>query len=398
MMTETTISVIRLRKREEERLLQGHLWIFSNEIQKPRLPVEPGGLVEVRTHADRFLGIGYYNPRSLIAVRLLSREPAVPDDAFFEARIRKAWSLRQTFFPKESAYRVVFGESDGLPGLIVDRYGEYVVVQALTAGIERLLATAVRAVESVFRPRGILLRNDSTFRALEGLPQETRLWSGEIPRPAVFQRNGLYWAADLYEGHKTGFYFDQAENYLLLREGTEGHRVLDAFCYAGGWAVHAARFGAETVLGLDGSEPALALARENAKRNGLSDRCTFKKAEVFEELARLNRAGERFDTVILDPPAFVKSRQKIREGIKGYTELNRLALRLVSPGGRLITSSCSHHVTSEDFRAVLARAGHLSGRGLRILEWRGQARDHPMLPAMPETAYLKCVVASVSLY
>jgi len=383
---------IKLKKKEERRVLRGHPWVFSNEVQDLPADAVPGEAVEVRDNAGKFIGRGYVNPRSLIAVRILTRKQEDLDAAFFVNRISRARDLRRELGFGDSC-RVVFSESDGLPGLIVDKYADTLVVQSLTAGIDVVLELVLAALRAVYAPKTIVLRNDTSSRALEGLPQEKRVALGETSGQVEFEESGIRYHVDVLEGQKTGFFFDQRENRLALKSLVQGRRTLDCFCYAGAWALSAARYGASEVIGIDSSEKAVALARENAALNGLS--ATFVVADVFEKLRELEKQKERFGCIILDPPAFVKSRAKVREALKGYKEINLRAMRLLEPGGFLVTCSCSHHIDEALFREMLIDAAWSAGRQARLLEMRTQARDHPMLLAARETQYLKCAILAL---
>jgi 23S rRNA (cytosine1962-C5)-methyltransferase len=383
---------IKLKKKEERRVLRGHPWVFSNEVQDLRADAVPGELVEVRDNAGKFIGRGYMNPRSLIAVRILTRKLEDIDAVFFAGRISHARDLRKELGFGDSC-RVVFSEGDGIPGLIVDKYADTLVVQSLTAGIDRMLDLVLAALREAYAPKAIVLRNDTSSRALEGLPQEKRVVLGETTGIVEFEESGIRYRVDVLEGQKTGFFFDQSENRMALKSLVQGRRTLDCFCYAGAWALSAARYGASEVIGIDSSEKAVALARENAALNGLS--ATFVVADVFEKLRELEKQKERFGCIVLDPPAFVKSRAKVREGLKGYKEINLRAMRLLEPGGFLVTCSCSHHIDEALFREMLIDAAWSAGRQARLLEMRSQARDHPMLLAARETQYLKCAILAV---
>jgi 23S rRNA (cytosine1962-C5)-methyltransferase len=366
--------------------------VFSNELDRSPVEFTPGEIVDVLDNSGRFLGRGYINQHSLIAVRLLTRTQEEINVDFFRIRIASARSLR-TRLGFGDSYRAVFSEGDYLPGLIVDKFADTLVVQSSTAGIDRMLIEILTALREEYAPEVIILRNDTASRELEGLARETRVAHGAISGPVSFEESGIKYRVDVLEGQKTGFFFDQRENRLALKEQVKGGRVLDCFCYVGAWALSAARFGATEVIGLDSSEAAIAFATENASLNGLS--VTFKKADVFDELRVLEKQRERFGCIVLDPPAFVKSRAKIREGLKGYKEINLRAMKLLEPGGALITCSCSHHVDQELFREMLIDAAYSAGRQARLLEMRSQARDHPALLAARETQYLKCAILVV---
>jgi 23S rRNA (cytosine1962-C5)-methyltransferase len=381
--------ILKLKKKEERRVLRGHPWVFSNELQAVPSDAVPGEPVDVVGASGGFIGRGYLNPRSLIAVRLLTRHQEEIGREFLLKRIARARDLR-TLLGFGDSYRAVYSEGDGLPGLIVDKYGDTLVVQSLTAGVDRLFETVIEALREVYQPQRIVVRNDVAVRELEGLEQEKRVLFGDPAGAVTFGESGITYRVDLLEGQKTGFFFDQRENRLALGGLVQGRKVLDCFCYAGAWALTAAKHGASDVLGIDSSERAVRMAEENAALNGLDAR--FRAGDVFEELRNFERSSERFGCIILDPPAFVKSRSKVREALKGYKEINLRALRLLEPGGILATCSCSHHIDEALFREMLVDAAFSAGRRTRLLEMRSQSRDHPMLLAAPETRYLKCAI------
>jgi len=386
------VHTIRLKKNEERRILAGHSWVFSNEIHDSLQGLEPGQLVRLVSWGGRFLGIGHLNPNSLIAVRLLSRRHAEIDGPFYRQRLADADERRKWLYPGSSTYRLAFGEADLLPGLIVDRYDRHLVVQTLTQGMARIEELILELLREIFEPASIVLRNDSPVRSLEGLTLERRVAYGELPKDLVIELHGLKFHIAPIEGQKTGFYLDQRENRPVLQGLVQGRRVLDACCYEGAWGLYAASFGAREVVGVDVSGAAVERARLSAEMNGLQARCRFVEQDVFDFLTT---SQEHFDAIVLDPPAFIKSKTKIAEGEQGYLDLNRLAMRLISPGGLLVTCSCSHHLPRDRFQVVLGHAARLAKRRLRLLEVRGQSRDHPILTSMPETSYLKCFVLEV---
>jgi 23S rRNA (cytosine1962-C5)-methyltransferase len=385
-----------LRSGHDRRLRSGHPWVFSNEIDYIEPEPAAGEAVEVFSNRGDFLGTAYFNPHSLIAARLLSRQRESIDSVdFFSARIQNALAYRQRIYPHENALRIVHGEGDGLPGLVVDRYGEVLSIQLLTLGMERRRPAILAALRELFHPQAIVARNDVAVRELEGLPRQVELLEGELPAGLVVTEHGLKSRVDLTGGQKTGHFLDQKENHLALKGRVEGCRVLDLFCYSGNWSLHAAHFGAGEVIGADISAAAVELARDNARLNGFDSTCSFIKADVFELLRELGRDHQRFGAIVLDPPAFVKSRKKLKEGIKGYLTVNRRAMELLEPGGHLFTCSCSYHMDRETFVDTLRQAGQQAGRTLRLVEMRGQAYDHPILLSCPETDYLKCAVLQV---
>jgi 23S rRNA (cytosine1962-C5)-methyltransferase len=387
-----TMKIVKLKQKEERRIQRGHPWVFSNELQRIPEGVAPGELVDVQDSIGRFVGRGYINPHTLIAVRILTRKQEEIDQEFFRKRISAARAMRMALGFGDS-FRAVFSEGDGLPGLIVDKYADTLVLQSSTAGMDRLLQEILPALQEEYSPKAIVLRNDIASREIEGLAQETRVIFGEVSSAVQIEESGIRYTVDVLEGQKTGFFFDQRENRLAIKDYVQGKRTLDCFCYVGAWSLSAARFGASEVTGLDSSERAIALASQNAVLNGLS--AQFKKADVFDELRALEKQKERFGCIILDPPAFVKSRAKVREALKGYKEINLRAMQLLEPHGILVTCSCSHHIDQDLFREMLLDAAYSAHRQARILEMRSQARDHPVLLAARETQYLKCAILLV---
>jgi 23S rRNA (cytosine1962-C5)-methyltransferase len=374
------------------RLQAGHPWIYANELARPPKTVTPGSVVDVRTAQGAWIGRGYYNPKSVIAVRLLSRDAADIDAAFLAHAINRAQALRDAVVPGEEAYRVVFGEADGLPGLIVDRYGSVLVVQILTAGMDQWTDAIVGALVDRFKPAAIVARNDAGSRKLEGLSVEKRLLHGAKPDRVLVTKNGMQFEVDVWEGQKTGLFLDQSANYRAIATWAKGARVLDTFCYAGAWGLHALHHGAVSVLGLDASERALATAAANAARNGLSERVEYRRVDVFDELRTMLAAGARYELVILDPPSFAKARKDKAGALRGYKEINRLGMSLLAPGGVLVTCSCSHPIDAATFHDVLVEAASDAKRTFRLIERRTQGPDHPIVLGIPETEYLQCVM------
>lgn len=384
---------ITLNRNEERRIKSGHPWVFSNEIREVAGDRSAGIVAELYDAAGIFIGVGHYNPHSLIAFRLVSRQREDIDSAeFLERRITAALAHRTTRYPGLTTYRAVYGESDFLPGLVVDRYGDYLSLQLLSAGMDSRRSLIVSALRNVFEPKGIIARNDVSVRKLEGLEEQVELLWGEVPERVEMEENGLHFQVNLREGQKTGGFLDQKQNHLLLREISAGKSVLDCFCYTGGWGVHAASFGAESVLGVDISARAVEQAGNNARLNGVSDRVTFEECDAFERLRSLHQEGRSFGVIVMDPPAFVKSRKNIAEATKGYLTVNRRAMELLEPGGFLVTCSCSFHMGREAFRDMLIQAARLAKREVRLVETRSQAADHPVLLSFPESEYLKCFV------
>ncbi len=387
-----TRPAIRLQKGRSRRLRAGHPWVFSNEIdmtaEAKALPA--GSLVTLVDAGDERLGVATFNPHSLIAARLLDRDAATTvDEDFLAARLGRALALRQALFA-DPCYRLVHSEADGLPGLIVDRYGDVVTVQANTAGMERLEPLLLAALERVLAPEAVVMRNDSPVRGLEGLALGLRVAKGEVAGPVELLENGARFAADLAHGQKTGWFYDQRDNRAFVARLARGRRVLDLYTYAGGFAVQAALAGAAAVVAVDRSAESLELAERSAALNGVAVEAV--RAEAFAEMARLAAAGERFGVVVADPPAFVKSRKDLAAGAKGYRKMTRLAAALVEPQGFLFVASCSHHMPSELFAEEVAHGLSLAGRSGRILRASGAAPDHPVHPFLPESAYLKALM------
>jgi 23S rRNA (cytosine1962-C5)-methyltransferase len=388
--------VITLRKGEERRLASGHPWIFSNQIERIEGDVTPGAAARVLDANGALVGVGYHNPRSLIACRLLSRTDVdIDDGAFYQERLRTALELRQALYPGLDSYRLVHGEGDFLPGLVADRYGDYLSLQFLTAGMDSRRQLIVDALQELLQPRGIIARNDVAVRGLEGLPEGVEALAGQIPELLETREHGLRIAVDLAGGQKTGHFLDQKENHLLLEGLCAGREVLDCFCYSGSWGLHAARFGAAGVTCLDISERAVGLVGRNAELNGFSGIMEAEEVDVFQQLRDYKGAGRRFDVIVMDPPAFVKSRKTLTEAEKGYLTINRRALELLRPGGHLITCSCSFHLGREPFHAMLVKSAQLARRQVRFVQWGRQSPDHPVLLSVPETEYLKCAVLQV---
>lgn len=386
-----SLPIVRLQPGRHKRAAGGHPWVFSNEIAMDAAAkaLPPGGLVRLETANGDALGVAMFNPHPLISARLLSRDAEDHiDAAFLAARLRAALALRERLYPG-GCYRLIHAEADGLPGTVIDRYGDVVTIQVNTAGMERLTPALLEAVEQVLEPASIVLRNDSAARALEGLPQATRVVKGAIDGPVPLTENDRRFFADLAEGQKTGWFYDQRDNRAAVAQLAPGRRVLDLYSYAGGFAVLAACAGAGEVVAVDRSERALALAERAAQANDVAERCRFVKAEAFAELERLAGLGEPWDIVVADPPAFVKSKKDLNQGARGYRKLARLASALVAPSGFLFIASCSHHVDVPLFAEQVRRGLADADRSGRILRTVGAAADHPVHPQLPESAYLK---------
>jgi 23S rRNA (cytosine1962-C5)-methyltransferase len=390
------LPVLRLKRNEDRRLHAGHLWIFSNEIDTSQTPLpkfKAGELVRVLAHNDRALGLAYVNPKSLIAARMLETWK-IPDSAWLAARMRAALTLRERLYPKPY-YRLVYGESDGLPGLVVDRYGSRCVVQIGTAGMERLKPQIQDALSQVLQSEALLFKNDSTSREMEGLPSYVEAAKGSFDEPALVIEDGLEFQAPLAEGQKTGWFFDQAANRRALSKYLRpGAGVLDVFSYVGAWGVRAAHHGAREVTCVDSSAAALELAAANALRNNV--KVLTRKGDAFDVLEEFSKQGSRFDVVIVDPPAFAKRKKDLPKALAAYKRLNQLAIQVIADEGILVSCSCSFHVSAEELQDAIAKGARGAGKRLQVLEMGSQAPDHPVHPAIPETRYLKAYFCRIN--
>jgi 23S rRNA (cytosine1962-C5)-methyltransferase len=382
------LPAVTVSRRGEDRLLGGHVWVYASDVEDAGRAA-PGDAVRVVNRRGHTLGTAHYSSSSQIRLRLLDRGVRAADRAFFAERLRAAQSLRDEVVRESDACRLVHAEGDRLPGLIVDRYGDCLAAQFLDQGMDRASETIADVLEEMFAPRAIVARNDAGSRRLEGLPQEVRVLRGALDAPVEVRFNGLAWGVDLLGGQKTGIYLDQRENYEAARRHARG-RALDAFTSTGGFALHLASR-CEQVEGVDSSAAALATAEANRQRNGLAN-VRFREADVFDLLTGYLAGRRAFETIVLDPPAFAKSRANVDAALRGYREINTKALRLLAAGGILVTCSCSHHVSEADLLEVVAQAALDAGRTLRVRERRAQAADHPVLLTVPETLYLKCLI------
>ncbi len=392
--TRPSVTLLAGRHRRAE---AGHPWIYSNEVvmDAAAKALVPGSLATLRRADGSPLGVAMFNPHTLLAARLLDRDTARPiGQRFLARRIARALKLRERLFDT-AFYRLVHAEADGLPGLVVDRFGAFLAVQSNTAGMARLEPVVLDTLGELLSPEAIVLRNDSQARALEGLASETRVARGGLEGPVPVHENGAVFRADLLAGQKTGWFFDQRDSRRFIAKLARGARVLDLYCYTGGFAVQAARNGAAAVLGIDRSEPALALATEAAERNGVGRICAFRRGEAFADAGGLAAKDERFDIVIADPPAFAKSRKEVPAALRGYRKLARLAASVTAGGGILFVASCSFHVGAADFADAVRRGLADAGRAGRILRVAGADADHPIHLALPETAYLKTLTLAV---
>lgn len=383
-----------LKKNEERRLLAGHAWVYANEVARIEGKDKNGSLAAVYANDGRFIGRGYINHLSKILVRIFLRSEAEEEDAALEKRIRAAFALRETLFGAETdCYRCVFAEADDLPALIVDRYGDYLVAEFLSLGMDQRREKIADILEKVCAPKGICLRGDAPVRRKEGLPLENRALRGEIPERILVRENGLVMEVDVLHGQKTGYFLDQKENRLAVRRYCRGARVLDCFCNSGGFSLNAAAVAREATA-VDISPLALESVRANAARNGFTNIRTV-CADAFEHLRALRAAGEKFGCVILDPPAFCKSAAEVPGAYRGYKDVNLTAMKLVEPGGFLVTCSCSHYMTMPLFEKMLRESARDCGRRAKVLEVRVQAPDHPALLAAEETSYLKAYILQI---
>ena len=382
---------VKVNRKAANRVASGHPWIFSSDIVE-RDHAAPGSVVKVIDPQRRALGMAHYSSTSQICLRLLSRDVQEIGPEFFARRIAEANEHRRNVVRGTDAYRVVHGEGDRLPALIVDRYGDYLVIQTLDQGMDAAKDWIIAALVDLFSPRGIAARNDVAVRQHEQLPLETGVVFGEAPRELTVSMNGLAFRADLLEGQKTGIFLDQRENYVAAARYSKG-KALDCFTSTGGFALHVAAK-CESVEAVDSSAAALATAEANRAANGIAN-VAFREADAFEVLASYASGRREFSTVVLDPPAFAKSRRNLEAAARGYKEINLRALRLLGPGGILVTCSCSHHLSEAMLLEIVAEAALDAGRELRVLERRTQAQDHPILLTVPETHYLKCLVLQV---
>ncbi|MFZ5643374.1 MAG: class I SAM-dependent rRNA methyltransferase [Bacillota bacterium] len=389
-------ATVKLDRGRHKRVAGGHPWVYRTEVSDIEGSYTPGDIVEVVDFRGRFIGKGYINPLSQIFVRIMtrSRDEEINRD-FLYRRIKSAWEYRKKTIRNTNAFRVIFSEADFLPALVVDKFGEYLVVQTLALGIDKYKDTIVEILRELISPAGIYERNDVSVRELEGLPLQAGFIGEEFNTVVEIKENGRLFEVDLAGGQKTGYFLDQRENRMALESLSKGARVLDCFCHTGTFSVYAAGFGAKEVLGIDISAPALEMAAKNSERNGFGHLCNFREGNSFDELRAMEKSGEKFDLVILDPPAFTKSKKAIEGAIRGYKEINLRGMKILNHGGFLVTCSCSFHMSEGLFMEVINDAARDAGRPVRLVEVRRQARDHPMLLGSPETYYLKCLIMQV---
>lgn len=392
---EATLPTVLLRPGTADRVIAGHPWIYAGSVLRLTAPADDGALVQIKDHRQRFLGVGFYNSKSKIQVRVLAPERVEVNTDFFIERIRAARAERERHLPKATSYRVVNAESDFLSGLIVDKYSDVLVVQISSLGMDQRKSMIVQALQTIFSPRAIVERSEASFRKFEGLPETNGVLSGTLEGPVAIDLNGLKFDVDIVAGHKTGLYLDQQQNYQKVADLIRGGQVLDCFSFLGGFALHCARAGAAHVHALDQSEEAVAAAARNAKANGLASTCTFETANVFDWLKAQTAVNPhekvvpKFDAIILDPPSFTRTRAAVGDAMRGYKEIHLRALKLLKTGGTLATFCCSHHVDATLFQAVISEAAFDARRIIRRVAIYSQSPDHPVLPAVPETEYLK---------
>ena len=392
---ETSLTTLVVKPGEADRLIAGHPWVYSSAIQRSSQPPADGELVQLKDHRHRFLGVGFYNSRSKIQVRMLSNERVEVNTDFFIERIRAAMEVRKRHMPDATSFRVVSAEADLLSGLIIDKYEDVIVLQISSLGMEQHKAIIVEAIQKVFRPRSVYERNEIASRQFEGLPPLSGLLAGEPVETVDVTINGLKFTVDLRAGHKTGMYLDQQVNHARVGAMAKGAMVLDCFTFLGGFALHCARAGARQVIGLDQSEDAVQAARTNAERNGVSGNTQFEVCNVFDWLKAKTTTGPnerlvpQFDLIILDPPSFTRNRASVPDALRGYKEIHVRALKLLKTGGTLATFCCSHHVDARLFEDVALSAAYDQRKLLRRVATYSQAPDHPVLPSIPETEYLK---------
>ncbi|MGA2557323.1 MAG: class I SAM-dependent rRNA methyltransferase, partial [Verrucomicrobiota bacterium] len=393
-MNAPQLPTVIVRPGDADRILAGHPWIYAASILRLTAPAADGSLVQIKDHRQRFLGVGFYNARSKIQVRVLAPERVEINRDFFIGRIRAALALRQKHLPKAGSFRVVNAESDFLSGLIVDKYADVLVVQISSLGMDQRKPLILEALQTIFSPRAIVEKSEASFRRFEGMAESNGLLAGALDGPVAVEINGLQFEVDIMTGHKTGLYLDQQKNYQTVAALAGGCQVLDCFCFLGGFALHCARAGAARVHGLDQSPEAAAAAQRHAQRNGLADKCSFEAANVFDWLKAQTAVNPhekvipRFDLIILDPPSFTRTRAAIPDALRGYKEIHLRAIKLLRPGGVLATFCCSHHVDAVLFESVIMAAAFDARHILRRVASCSQSPDHPVLPAVKETEYL----------
>jgi len=383
-----------LKKGEEKRIKAGHQWVFSNEIKNIFDKPQAGDIVECYDSSNNFLGLGFYNPHSLIAFRLISKENKFIDTAFWQEKISKAYEFRKQIYPAQNSFRVIYGESDDISGFILDKYEDYCVAQFVSAGADKNKYDILEAVQNVLKPKGIVIRNDSNLRKLENLSGENEVYSGKIPNEIIIEENDVKFYVNIVSGQKTGFFFDQRDNRLLLRKYCKNKKILDCFTNTGAFGLNALKGGAKEVVFVDSSRSSLEIASKNYELNGYKNINAI-VADAQEYICSGQAKGENFDIVNIDPPGLIKSKKDFFAGYKHYAKLNEQAMSLLKSGGIFATSSCSHHLSMTDFKKMLLEASSKANRRAIFLELSTQAKDHPILLSMPETEYLKFAILKI---
>ena len=384
-----------LRKKIGDRVVNGHPWVFANELGDSEGDYKAGDIVDVHSSNGTYIGSGYINPSSLIRIRILTRNKQEPiNEAFFYNKLVAALEYRKQLGYVENC-RLIFGEADGMPALIIDKFNDYFVIQSMALGIDLWKQAIVDALQKIFNPKGIYERNDVPVRELEGMQQIKGFLSEPFDTNIIINENGLQFHVDIANGQKTGYFLDQQDNRRAIQHIVKGANVLEAFCYTGTFSVHAAHYGAKKVLGLDISEQAVEKAKANARLNGYQDICDFKAVNAFDYLKQISKEQQQFDVVILDPPAFTKSREHIQKAVTGYKEINLRGMKLVKPGGFLVSASCTNLVPPDLFLKTIEMAAKDAKRKLRQVTWQTQAADHPIVWHIPNTQYLKFLIVQV---
>ncbi|MDQ7817178.1 MAG: class I SAM-dependent rRNA methyltransferase [Melioribacteraceae bacterium] len=387
-----------LKRNEDRRIKQGHLWVFSNEIEKivqsEESGVQNGDLIEINDYRDNYIATGFYNANSLITARVLTSRKEFDLSALLEQKLLASFNFRKTIYPNQNSFRIVFSESDFLPGLIIDKYNNTFVLQINSFGMERNINLIVKILKEKFCAENIFTKNEEYFRQLEGLPAEDKIYSGKIESEIIDDGNVKY-KIDFESSHKTGFYFDQCDNREFARKFCKGKAVLDCFCNSGGFGLHAAKNGAHTVTFVDSSKHELENARSNFTLNGFSCESEFVNSDLFDFLEKCVELKRKFDVVIIDPPAFAKNKKSLSKAIKGYEKLNRLAMEVVNNDGLLFTSSCSYHLKENQFIELINSAAIKAGKQIQLFHFNNASKDHPVLPSMEETVYLKFAAIKV---
>lgn len=383
-----------LKKNEERRIKSGHLWVFSNEVGNIEGDASGGDIVEAFDFKGNPLGSGFYNKNSLIAVRLLGIEFDGDFSSYTSSSLKKAYALRKQFYPNRESFRFVFSESDFLPGLIIDKYNNTFVLQIYSYGIQKNINSVIDVLKEQYKAENIFTHNESYFRKLEGLPEEDTVYLGSV-KDEIIDDGEIKYKINFTNSQKTGFYFDQSDNRKFIENIAKGKSVLDAFCNSGGFGLHAAYSGASSVSFVDSSSVEIENAKQNFKLNSLNVKAEFIREDVFDYLEKCVNDKKYYDVVMLDPPAFAKNKKSVPSALKGYIKLNKLALQIINKNGYLVTSSCSHHINQNDFIVAVNTASVKSGRKVQLIHFSGASLDHPRLPAMPETAYLKFAVYRV---